>query len=109
ILDKIAEVASTRSTISGGLFDGAGSFLLIPIFNGDKYKEENIIKLINLYLIKEGENVRYPGQFSYRLSDDVYSGSSGIILAITALENNNPLGILPLIHSKQILKGIENK
>ncbi|WP_347090835.1 class III lanthionine synthetase LanKC [Staphylococcus ureilyticus] len=109
IVKKIANISNTRSTISGGLFDGAGSFLLIPIISKDKNDLDKVVELLHLFLIREGKKLRYPGQFSYRLSDDVYSGSSGIILAINALENDNPLNILPLINSNNLLANIKRR
>ncbi|MCE5173639.1 hypothetical protein LQV63_30900 [Paenibacillus profundus] len=49
----------------------------------------------------------YPGQFSFRLADDVYTGSSGIILALMGVVKDNPL--LPLINTDESLERTKAK
>lgn len=104
-MKAVSKLSRICSTISGGLFDGAGSFLLLPsmVEQGQEREqmEQEVLNLLNLFLIDKREYYVYPGQFSYRLADDVYSGSSGIILALMGIVKNNPLYWLPLIHSDQ--------
>lgn len=106
-LNAIFELSKTRCTVSGGLFDGAGSFLLIPsmLKEGSKRRDaiNKVLGLLNMFLIKRDDYYVYPGQFSYRLSDDIYTGSSGIILALMGVVKNNPLYWLPLVNSDAFL------
>ncbi|WLR42604.1 class III lanthionine synthetase LanKC [Bacillus carboniphilus] len=112
-MDSIIKVSKIRCTISGGLFDGAGSFLLIPPLVKDQQKKEeitnNVVELMNLFLIQKDDFYVYPGQFSYRLSDDVYTGSSGIILALMGVVKDNPLYWLPLVNSDEFLARTQSK
>ncbi|MCS1382965.1 hypothetical protein NXZ75_12225 [Lysinibacillus sphaericus] len=89
------------------MFDGAGSFLLIPSMVKDMEDRQEILKdvlsLLNLFLIEKNDYYIYPGQFSYRLADDVYTGSSGIVLALMGVVRENPLYWLPLINSDEFL------
>ncbi|MGM0867379.1 MAG: class III lanthionine synthetase LanKC [Bacillota bacterium] len=105
--DAILKLSKTRCTISGSLFDGAGGFLLIPaLVNKSEYREEvlnDVLKLLNIFLIKKDDYYVFPGQFSYRLADDVYTGSSGILLALMGIVKDNPLYWLPLVNSDEFL------
>nr|8SAP_A Chain A, Class III lanthionine synthetase LanKC [Bacillus thuringiensis serovar andalousiensis]8SAP_B Chain B, Class III lanthionine synthetase LanKC [Bacillus thuringiensis serovar andalousiensis] len=106
-MNSILKLSKTRCTISGGLFDGAGSFLLIPsMVKNDKNREvilNEVLNLLNIFLIEKNSYYVYPGQFSYRLADDVYTGSSGIILALMGVIKGNPLYWLPLVNSDEFL------
>ncbi|OPG94436.1 hypothetical protein B2I21_31110 [Chryseobacterium mucoviscidosis] len=101
-MNAILKLSKICSTISGGLFDGAGSFLLLPslVKHGEEREEilEDVLNLLNIFLIDKNGYYVYPGQFSYRLADDVYTGSSGIILALMGIVKDNPLYWLPLVN-----------
>ncbi|MBG9456852.1 hypothetical protein ABE61_23430 [Lysinibacillus sphaericus] len=106
-MDAILKLSKMRCTISGTLFDGAGGFLLILSMVKKGTEREGILKevlnLLNIFLIEKNGYYVYPGQFSYRLSDDVYTGSSGIILALMGVVKENPLYWLPLVNSDEFL------
>jgi serine/threonine protein kinase len=112
-MDAILKLYKTRCTISGSLFDGAGSFLLIPsMIESGKSREEilsSVLSLLNIFLIEKDDYYVFPGQFSYRLADDVYTGSSGIILALMAIVKENPLYWLPLINVDKFLERTKAK
>ncbi|WP_434748810.1 class III lanthionine synthetase LanKC [Paenibacillus amylolyticus] len=106
-MEAILKLSKIRSTISGSLFDGAGSFLLLPcmVENGEAREQilADVLNLLNIFIIKKDSYYVYPGQFSYRLADDVYTGSSGIILALLGISKNNPLYWLPLVNIDNFL------
>ncbi|UED81663.1 class III lanthionine synthetase LanKC [Lysinibacillus sp. CD3-6] len=106
-MDAILKTSKVHCTISGSLFDGAGSFLLIPsMVKEGEYRQEilnDVLNLLHLFLIEKNDYYIYPGQFSYRLADDVYTGSSGIVLALMGVVKGNPLYWLPLINSEKFL------
>ncbi|WYF03499.1 class III lanthionine synthetase LanKC [Bacillus velezensis] len=103
----ILNLSKIRCTISGGLFDGAGSYLLIPSMVDNRKLRKGILMevmdLLNIFLIEKNDYYVYPGQFSYRLSDDVYTGSSGIVLALMGIVKSNPLYWLPLVNTDKFL------
>lgn len=88
---------------SAGLFDGAGSTLIIPSMTSDEryLKNEKGVNLaidrLNLYLIEENNKIFCPGNFSYRLSSDLYSGSAGILLTLAGIKQKDPMYWMPLI------------
>jgi tRNA A-37 threonylcarbamoyl transferase component Bud32 len=102
-LDLISNLSTVKCTFNGGLFDGAGGFLLLPLLKKRNVSQYNInidlvTKLLNLYLLKKETHILFPGNLGYRLSHDVYSGSSGIVLALESLIRENSLYWLPIIN-----------
>lgn len=107
-LQQIINLNKTRCTFNGGLFDGAGGFLLIPpiMDSRNEFIKENIkhsIDRLDLFLISRGNELLFPGNLCYRLSDDLFSGSAGIILALKGILEANPLHWLPLINSNSFV------
>ncbi|PRR88599.1 MULTISPECIES: class III lanthionine synthetase LanKC [unclassified Bacillus (in: firmicutes)] len=107
-MEKIINLNKVRCAFSGGLFDGVGSFLLIPSMIKNKQMLSDEIDLVKrkleLFLIYKDDQILFPGNFCYRLSDDFYSGSAGIILGIKSLQYSNPMYWLPIIHVDQFLE-----
>ncbi|MGE7624851.1 class III lanthionine synthetase LanKC [Viridibacillus sp. NPDC096237] len=108
-LKLITNLYSVKCTISPGLYDGAGSFLLIPPLIGKDdseytHKKDSVLDLLSLFLIPKENHILCPGQFCYRLSDDLFSGSAGIILALSGILKDNPLYWLPLVNIDSFYK-----
>ncbi|MBS3678770.1 class III lanthionine synthetase LanKC [Ornithinibacillus massiliensis] len=102
-LSLITNLSSVKCTINAGLYDGAGSFLLIPPMLGQNnsnyiYSREYVMNLISLFFICKRDHILIPGYLCYRLSDDFQTGGSGIILALQGILKDNPLYTLPLIN-----------
>lgn len=94
----ILNLCSFRCTFSVGLFDGLGSLMLIPAISGDAEKKSQMLEKLSLYLVsQEKKGMLCPGNFSYRFSEDIFSGSSGIMLALEGMKQNNPFMWMPLI------------
>ncbi|WP_244996305.1 class III lanthionine synthetase LanKC [Paenibacillus woosongensis] len=107
-LKLIVNLNHIRCTFTGGLFDGAGGFLLIPPLLEDTYgsietHKKQAIDRLNLFLIFKENHCLFPGNFCYRLSDDLYSGSAGIILGLQGILESNPLYWLPVININQFV------
>lgn len=101
-LKQIINTNKIRCTFSAGLLDGAGSFLIIPALMDENYRNtrDEVIRIaierLNLYMINQEDKFLCPGNFSYKLSSDLYSGSSGILIGIKCIMEKNPLYWLPL-------------
>lgn len=105
-LEAISKLKDIRCTTSGGLFDGAGSFLLLSAI-GDS-ENQKVLNLLQHFLISKEHTLRYAGQFAYRLADDVYSGSAGIMLGLLTMEKGNPLLWLPLINNESFIVSLKH-
>ncbi len=87
-----------------GLFDGAGSTLILSSITNNhgyqtNYKVDNVvINRLKLYLIRRNTGIYCPGGYSYKLSSDLFSGASGILLGLDGIEKKNPLNWMPLVN-----------
>lgn len=107
-LKLIINLNDIRCTFSGGILDGAGGFLLLPcLIEDDADVRQEHVKLslqrLQLFLVARQDQVHFSGNFGYRLSEDWYTGSAGIMLALQGLQESNPLYWLPLIHINQFV------
>ena len=108
-LNLIINVSRLRCTFSAGLFEGMGSFLLIPAIMGEQCRKQAdiISKLLDnfkLFLCATEDGIICPGNFSYRYSSDLYSGNAGIMLALDGISSGNPLSWMPLIKGNEVAK-----
>lgn len=103
----ISNVSQLRCTYSAGLFEGMGSFLLLPPIMEKQSQEQTIGKLLDnfkLYICIDEEKILCPGNFAYRYSSDLFSGNAGIMLALEGIKSENPLLWMPLIGVNGIVK-----
>ncbi|MBM9448525.1 hypothetical protein BUY18_11165 [Staphylococcus cohnii] len=111
LINSILNLSNTRVTLNGGLFDGAGGFLLLhpmakksKVINKQNTIEKNLLDLINLFIVDQNDYILYPGQFSFRFSFDLFSGSSGILTALNCIELENPLLWIPAIKNQKVFQ-----
>ena len=54
------------------------------------------IELMDLYLLEKQDAVYVPGDYSYKISGDVFSGSSGALLALNDINQGKWFSWLPV-------------
>lgn len=102
ILDSYLSSNSIFCTYNGGLFKGyAGllplSFKVSQTSNNFEIIQDQIDKM-NLYLLEDEDSYIYvPGDFGYKVSLDIASGSAGLILVLNDILKNNNFSWIPLI------------
>lgn len=87
--ESIRQLDGLRCCYNGGLFRGLGGFLAMfnAMYSHDKKVGDNleaIFRGLNLYLIRDDENnaAYFTGDYGYKLSGDIFSGTAGNMLAI---------------------------
>lgn len=96
-LEAIIKATDYRIVLEPGLFDGIGGFLLANCFQENTILTEEILEVLNLFLIEHEDTYLVPGKMFYKLSSDVHTGVAGVILGMLSAENESPLLWLPMI------------
>lgn len=95
--DELSNNRNLGLFYDSGLLTGAFSQVILEsILGSDDLSNPRLMRLLNLYLIKNDSQLFLPGQLSMRRSCDVQSGNAGAILSIQSLLLKNPLLWLPL-------------
>ncbi|MCA6609080.1 MULTISPECIES: class III lanthionine synthetase LanKC [Bacillus] len=101
LFKKLANVTDLYSTFASGIFRGVGGMIILA--NAMKCEElksgslEYSIRALGNYLLyKRGEGILSPGEYGYRLSLDLQTGNSGLLLALSDIDNDKWNSWLPL-------------
>lgn len=102
-LEKIVPNLSTICCYNGGLFRGYSGYVLLHTLlnNADLIEDsENLLSLLQnlqMFIQKDtsGANMAF-GDCGYRLSGDMFSGNSGMILAVNSILTKNPYNWIPI-------------
>lgn len=84
-LSEIEKIAETKSFYNIGLFRGAVGILQLIANMKGKDRElylSRFIDMLNIYLIERDDDIWVPGEFCYKLSEDVFSGRAGLLLVL---------------------------
>lgn len=104
-LEQSVPLANTMCCYNSGLFRGYASFILFSgilkqeIGINDNQKESELLNTLMVYTVEEDGKLMLPGDYGYKLSGDLFSGASGVLLALNSLEGNNWKNIFPIIQS----------
>ncbi|EME8145400.1 class III lanthionine synthetase LanKC [Enterococcus faecium] len=100
-MEEIEPLVDSTCCYNGGLFRGYSSFILLNTLIS-KYKNKtnelpnHSLQTLQVFLLKDKENLIAYGEYGYRLSGDLFSGSSGILLALDSLKTQNIYNWLPI-------------
>lgn len=100
-LHGVGMVANSKCFYSPGLFRGLSGLITVADALSNELIESNeivskTIETLNLYLLKEKDSLYLPGDYCYRLSSDLFSGSSGLILVLNDIQEKRKLSWLPV-------------
>lgn len=101
--EQTLPLSSTICCYNSGLFRGYAGFLLFSSLIEQEYgiiDEKKTLTLLNtmqMYVIDTGQEVMLPGDYGYRLSGDLFSGASGVLLALEAIRGRSWKNWFPLI------------
>ncbi|WP_124068237.1 class III lanthionine synthetase LanKC [Clostridium sp. E02] len=100
-LRDILKMNKTRVCYNGGLFRGFGSFILVNniLHCCDPNAPDITLKLLhhlNNYIVEDDNNLFIAGDYGYKLSHDLYTGSAGILLTLYDIGRNKYLSWFPI-------------
>ncbi|ELJ9287062.1 class III lanthionine synthetase LanKC [Staphylococcus pseudintermedius] len=109
-LKGIQKVLNTNTFYSCSLFKGTTGILVtanaIDLYNNNESKPNTfkVLDTLKLHLIETDNEIHVPGDYCYRLSNDLLSGSSGLLLVINDIINKTNFSWLPIPNYKKIFK-----
>ncbi|PTI73274.1 serine/threonine protein kinase, partial [Staphylococcus succinus] len=98
-LNGIRNLRNSKMFYNVGLF--RGTLGIIDVARSiDKFYDSNMkfndLEKLKIHLIFMDNAIATPGEFNYRLSDDVFSGSLGTLLVLEAMKNNKNFLWMPV-------------
>ncbi|PJH92503.1 class III lanthionine synthetase LanKC [Bacillus sp. SN1] len=106
-LEGIYKIAKSKCFYNCGLFRGTAGIIAVS-HAIDKYYNRSIstdnLKTLDLHLFKGEMEIYTPGDFGYRLSNDIFSGSLGLFLVIQGIINNTNYMWLPVMNINKVFE-----
>ena len=106
-LEGIAKISKSKMFFNGGLFQGTTGVLSISHLLDDYLNKDDLVNsslfTLNLHLIETEKHVYMPGDSCFRISSDLMSGSSGLLLVIQDIISNNYFSWLPLLNIDNLI------
>lgn len=109
----VGMVATSKCFYSPGLFRGlTGLITVADALTNELSVNSNLInktiETLNLYLLEDDEAYYLPGDYCYRLSSDLFSGSSGMILVLNDIQQNSKFSWLPVPNQSRLFAPKKN-
>lgn len=102
IMKAVDGISNTLCCYNSGLFRGYTSFLLGNQVNNihthlDLHRNVPfLLNSLHIFFVEEDDCIFTPGDYGYRLSCDIFSGSSGVLVILEHLLTNNIYSWLPV-------------
>ncbi|RVT56530.1 class III lanthionine synthetase LanKC [Niallia taxi] len=101
-IDGISKIPKSKCFFNAGLFQGTTGILAIANLIELYTQENNLVKsalfTLNLHLLEKDDCIFVPGDSCFRLSGDIMSGSSGLLLTVHDILENRNYSWLPLLN-----------
>ena len=97
-LEEIIKIIKSSNFYNIGLFRGALGILYIAAQCKNSSEDiNNLVDILNIYLVTDGDNIYVPGEFSYKYSEDIFSGRAGLLLVLKELLNDKKNNLFEII------------
>ncbi|MFI3547341.1 class III lanthionine synthetase LanKC [Mammaliicoccus sciuri] len=109
-LKGIQKVLHTNTFYSCSLFKGTTGILVtanaLDLYNNNESKPNvsKVLDTLKLHLLETDNEIHVPGDYCYRLSNDLFSGASGILLVINDIINKTNFSWLPIPNYQKIFE-----
>lgn len=108
-LRGIGMLSKSKCFYSPGLFRGLTGLIVfanaidLELNIKDDCHIEKSLETLNLYLLEENNKFYLPGDYCYRISGDIFSGSSGLLLALNDIQTKKWFSWLPICNIDKII------
>lgn len=106
-IEGICKIPKSKTFFNAGLFQGTTGILAIANLLELYTKENNLVNsalfTFNLHLMESDDCIFVPGDSCFRLSGDVMSGSSGLLLTVHDILETTNYSWLPILNLEKVL------
>lgn len=100
ILKFLSNVDQTYCTYSASLTKGMAGLLILSNAKSNFYADKDIdISVLRNYLFQMDDAIFVPGDYGYRFSMDLFTGASGVLLALEDIGTSRWNSWLPIINN----------
>ncbi|MEY8749410.1 class III lanthionine synthetase LanKC [Alkalicoccobacillus gibsonii] len=106
-LDGICKISNSKTFYNAGLFQGTTGILaisnLLELYTRNEGLVNSVLFTLNLHLMETDEYLFVPGDTCFRLSGDIMSGSSGLLLTVNDILTKNNYSWIPVLNLNEVL------
>lgn len=117
-INGICKIPQSKCFYNAGLFQGTTGILaianLLELYTKKNSLVSSALFTLNLHLLETDDCIFVPGDSCFRLSGDVMSGSSGLLLTVNDISENRNYSWMPLLNIEKVfssssIKGARSK
>ncbi|MED3481736.1 class III lanthionine synthetase LanKC [Bacillus toyonensis] len=107
-IEGISKIAKSKTFYNCGLFHGTAGIVassnLIDLYKDSNDLTKSALKTLNLYLLEKDNYLYVPGDSCFRVSGDLLSGSSGLLLVLQDILDSKNYSWLPILNLEKVLE-----
>ena len=105
-IDGISKISLSKCFYNAGLFQGTTGILAVANLLEQYTKNDSLVSsalfTLNLHLMEVDDCLYVPGDSCFRLSGDLMSGSSGVLLTVNDILENKSHSWMPLLNLEKV-------
>lgn len=106
-IEGICKIPKSKTFFNAGLFQGTTGILaianLLELYTKKNDLVSSALFTLNLHLLEKNDCIFVPGDSCFRLSGDVMSGSSGLLLTVNDILSTTNYSWLPILNLEKVL------
>ncbi|MFJ8531577.1 class III lanthionine synthetase LanKC [Bacillus sp. NPDC094106] len=107
-IEGISKIAGDKTFYNCGLFHGTAGIVatsnLIDLYKGSNDLTKSALQILNLHLLEKDNYLYTPGDSCFRVSGDLLSGSSGLLLVLQDILDSQNYSWLPILNLAKVLE-----
>lgn len=107
-IEGISKIARSKTFYNCGLFHGTAGIVassnLIALYKGSDDLTRSSLQTLNLHLLEKDNYLYTPGDSCFRVSGDLLSGSSGLLLVLQDIVDSKNYSWIPILNLEKVLE-----
>ncbi|MEK5251710.1 class III lanthionine synthetase LanKC [Bacillus sp. FSL R9-9530] len=105
-IDGISKISKSKCFYNAGLFQGTTGILavanLLELYTKKSSLVNSALFTLNLHLLEDADCIFVPGDSCFRISGDIMSGSSGLLLTINDILESKNHSWIPILNLEKV-------